>query len=60
MSREIKIGEREREMKGGKMMVSVCDEVGNGGAEGRHEGRRGVGCPWIRPRYNLICGSRKQ
>lgn len=42
-----------RESKGGKTTVAVCDEVGNGG-------RRGVGCPWIRPRYNLICGSRKQ
>lgn len=39
------------------MMVAVCDEVGNGGGA---EGRRGAGCPWIRPRYNLICGSRKQ
>lgn len=46
--------------EGGKMMVAMCDEVGNvGGRRGQREGRR-VWYPWIRPRYNLICGSRKQ
>lgn len=38
-----------------RMMAAPCDEVGRGGGSGR-----GGGCPWIRPRYNLICGSRKE
>lgn len=48
--------------EGGKMMVAMCDEVGNvGGRRGRGQrGGRRVWYPWIRPRYNLICGSRKQ
>lgn len=40
-----------------RMMAAPCDEVGKGG--GAVSGRGG-GCPWIRPRYNLICGSRKE
>lgn len=35
-------------------MAAPCDEVERGGS-----GREG-GCPWIRPRYNLICCSRKE
>lgn len=54
MGRKIKMTQWGGE--GGMMMVAMCDEVGN--EWGRRE--EGVGCPWIRPRYNLICGSRKQ
>lgn len=32
-----------------RMMAAPRREAGNGGVRGR-----GGGCPWIRPRYNLI------
>lgn len=44
------------------MMLATCDEVGCGGGGRRAGGGcvEGIGCPWRQPRYNLICGSRKQ